>query len=344
MCSIMSDKKSSSTLRERYRTDNLESKRNKITQEIVQDFKENGLYKMKKVEHVNILIIGRTRTGKSTIKALLVDPTSVPSELTLKSGTRDPQFQAFNLKDKDTVINIIDTPGLFERGSKEVDIRDNDTILNAIKLCATMEITKFHAICFCVSVTVGINREDIQSIETLIEYFGEETSKNSCLIITHCESKNEEQREKLRKELVEDAAFHKIAPFFKLGILFSGSINRDDYNNGSECVYNQYFAAVDYRTQLIEKFLSVRDPLPINQMRISPERSANDLKKQKEDEVLNLRQSLEEQEYIVKQFQKQGLKDEHEIRRLTEKYRRSILREQELRAHMNDDTTNDPRY
>ncbi|CAF1256633.1 unnamed protein product [Adineta ricciae] len=273
MCSIMSDKKSSSTLPERFRTDNLESKRNKITQEIVQDFEENGQYKMKKVEHVNILIIGRMHSGKSTIKALLVDPTSVPNGLTLKFGTRDPQFQAFYLKDKNTVINIIETRGKI-----------------------------------------------------------------------YSQSKNKEQREKLRKELVEDAAFHKIAPFFKLGILFSGSINRDDYNNGIECVYNQYFAAVDYRTQLIEKFLSVRDPLPINQMRISPERSANDLKKQKEDEVLNLRQALEEQEYIVKQFQKQESEDEHEIRRLTEKYRRAILREQELRAHMSDNTTNDPRF
>lgn len=200
-----------------------------------------------------------------------------------------------------------------------------------------MEITKFHAICFCVSLTSGINKEDITSIETLIDYFGGETSKNSCLIITHCESKDEHQRNKLRKELVEDVCFSKIAPFFKLGILFSGSINRDDYNSANESVYNQYFTVVDYRTQLIEKFLSVKDPLPINQMRIGPERSAHELKKQKEDEVLQLQQLLEEQEDIVKEFQKKGFQDEQHIKKLTEKYREAILGEQQLRSYIKND-------
>ena len=332
-----------SSLRDRYRPENVESKRETIKREIEKEFKENGEYKMKKVEHINILIIGRTRTGKSTIKALLIDPTSIPDDLTLKSGTRDPQFQAFHLQDKDVVINIIDTPGLFERSSQEIDIRDNKTILNTIKMCATMEITKFHAICFCAALTSGINVEDISSIRTLIDYFGKETSKNSCLIITHCESKDEKQRHKLQQELTEDVYFKKIAPFFKLGVLFSGSINRDDYNNGNESVYNQYFTVVDYRAQLIQKFLSVKDPLPINEMLISPERSANELKQQKDNEVIQLKRLLQEQEEIVEEFQRKGSKDEKQIQKLTEKYRAAILREQQLRSSI-DNMENDRRY
>ncbi|CAF4681899.1 unnamed protein product, partial [Rotaria sp. Silwood2] len=138
---------------------------------------------------------------------MLINPTNVPDNLTLKSGTRDPQFQAFHLQENDIVLNIIDTPGLFEHSNNEVDIRDNDMILKTIGICISMEITKFHVICFCVSLTTGISREDIQSLSLLIDYLGPEASKNSCLIITRCESIGEGQRETLKKELMEDAYF-----------------------------------------------------------------------------------------------------------------------------------------
>ncbi|CAF1605094.1 unnamed protein product, partial [Didymodactylos carnosus] len=179
-------------------------KSRKIMAEIKDEYSKFGKYLMKEVEHKNILLIGRTRTGKSTIKSLLVNPTSVPDQLTLKSGTRESHFQAFHLQENDTVLNIIDTPGLFEHSNNEVDIRDNEVILKTIGLCMTMEITKFHAICFCVSIVAGINREDINSLELLQDYLGVETSKNSCLIVARCESIDEEQREKLKRELMED--------------------------------------------------------------------------------------------------------------------------------------------
>jgi GTP-binding protein EngB required for normal cell division len=221
---------------------------------------------MKKVEHKNILLIGRTRTGKSTIKSLLVNPANVPNDMTLKSGTRDPQFQAFHLQKDDVILNIIDTPGLFEHSNNEIDIRDNDMILKTIGFCINMEIAKFHAICFVVSLTAGINQEDIMALELLIDYFGPEASNNSCLIITHCETTGETQRNKLKKELMEDSHFKKVAPFFKLGVFFSGSLNRDDCDRGLESVYHQYNAVSVYREILIELFLKIGTPIPIDKM------------------------------------------------------------------------------
>ncbi len=69
--------------------------------------------------------------------------------MTLKSGTREPQFQAFYLEHDNVVLNVIDTPGLFERSSNEMDLRDNEAILKTIGFCINLQITSFHAICFC---------------------------------------------------------------------------------------------------------------------------------------------------------------------------------------------------
>lgn len=231
------------------------------------DYKANGKYPTKKVEHKNILLIGRGRAGKTTIRSLLIDPTNVADELTLKAGTKDPHFQAFHLQKDDVVLNIIDTPGLFEHGNKEIDIRDNDVILKSIGFCINVEIAKFHAICFCVSLTTGINKEDLDSLRLLIDYFGPETSENACLIITRAESLDEPQRAKLKQELMEDVYFKDIASFFKLGVHFSGAISRDDLIRGNERgVELQYCAVSEYREKLIELFLRVKDPLPIENM------------------------------------------------------------------------------
>ncbi|CAF3324976.1 unnamed protein product [Rotaria socialis] len=215
--------------------------------EIKADYATDGKFHVTRAEPRNIMLIGRTRTGKSTIKSLLVDPTVVPTDLTLKSDSRDPLFETFHVSDNRIVLNIIDTPGLFEHGDDEMSIRDNDAILNTIEVCVNREITKFHVVCFCAAVTAGLNREDIDSLKLLVKFLGDEISKNSCLIITRCESKDDQQREKMRKELSEDTYFKEIAPFFKLGIYFSGSLNPDDYNKANESLYDQYSTIIDYR-------------------------------------------------------------------------------------------------
>ncbi|CAF0962032.1 unnamed protein product [Adineta steineri] len=164
------------TLRAKYATIDNTNKDDTILTEIRQEYQAYGKYPMKEVEHKNILLIGRTRTGKSTIKSLLVNPTNVPNELTLKSGTKESRFQSFHLQEDDVVLNITDTSGLFEHSNKELEIRDNEMILKTIGFCINIEITKFHAICFCVFLTTGINQEDIQALSLLIDYLVEFTT------------------------------------------------------------------------------------------------------------------------------------------------------------------------
>jgi hypothetical protein len=254
------------------------SRRETIKKEIQEEYKKNGSHTMQRVYHKNILIMGRTRTGKSTIASMLVDPAYVPKDLTLKADTKEPQFRSFHLQQQRIVFNVIDTPGLFERGNAEVDILDNEMILQSIGACINMEITKFHVICFSVSLSDGINSEDIKSLELLIEYMGEGISNNSCLIITHCESKVDEQRETLKEELLQDLYFKKVAPFFQLGIFFSGSINPDDYHQANESVCEQFCTVIDYRNQLIELFIGINAPVPLVDIARCKTKFANEIR------------------------------------------------------------------
>ena len=241
--------------------------------EIKANYKDEGKFQTTKVEQRNILLIGHSCAGKSTIKSLLLDPTAVPDEQSLKSSTKNQLFESFHIDDNNMVLNIVDIPDLFERGTGKINVRDNETILRTIGICANRELTNFHAICFCVAITVGINQEDIESFKLLINFFGEGISENSCLIITQCESKDEKQRAKISSEFKNDTYFQEIAPFFKLGIFFSGSLNRDDFGKGNYgSLYDQFVTINDYRTKLIELFIGDIQPFKINEKLIDDAR------------------------------------------------------------------------
>jgi GTP-binding protein EngB required for normal cell division len=247
-----------------------EEKRKQIIASLKEKYTNSGNYRLTEANQRNIMIIGRSRTGKSTIKSLLVDPTVVPDQMTLKSGTRDPDFKSFYIDDNKIVLNIIDTPGLFERSDSKLDIRDNDTILKTIEMCINREITKFHVICFCVAITVGINEQDMQSLTMLAEFLGPQVQSNSCLIVTRCETKDEDQLAELDRELRKDTFFQKIVSYFGLGIYFSGSLNPDDYNKANrDSLEDQFETICNYRTKLLQLFTSDIVPYPISEMMIS---------------------------------------------------------------------------
>ncbi|UJR07388.1 hypothetical protein I4U23_011674 [Adineta vaga] len=328
----MSESNMQKSIRKRQLVFDPAEKRDRIKNEIEIDYKENGKYQVTRVDQRNVMLIGHTRTGKSTIKSLLVDPTVVADDLILKSGTKDPLFESFYVHDNRIVLNIIDTPGLFEHGTTEIDVRDNQTILHTISICVNREITKFHVIGFCVTITNGINQEDIASLKLLIDFLGKEISRNSCIIVTRCESKDQSQRERMRAELLEDSYFREIAPFFQLGIFFSGSLNRDDFNRGHDSLYEQFFTINDYRTQLIELFTSNIEPFPISDMIISQVWRCQDEGTSKDEELNKLRDQAEAQAKTIEELLLNRENDEEIIAELVDRLRRINARQREERT------------
>lgn len=247
---------------------NVEERRKTIQTDIEKAFKDGNYHQFYHADQKNVLLIGRTRSGKSTIKAVLTDPTKHAPDLTLGYGTKEAMFESF-IADKDkTVINIIDTPGLFETGSKDASLRDNPTIITTIKRCIEREITKFHLVCFCASFESGVNEQDVKAIEELATFLGKDVSRVSCLIITRCESKSEEQRKALVKEVKDHGMFQSIRDYFGERILFSGALSYESWNNATDDLYPQFNNIIYYREQIISLIKNSSEPLALDQTKI----------------------------------------------------------------------------
>ena len=259
---------------------NKANQREKLMKTIKDEFQNFGHNHTKETEQKYIMLIGRTRTGKSTIKTLLKDPTAQPKDLTLKSETKDATLDSSFLHENNIVLNILDTPGLFERAGVDENPRDNESILSTIKICVEREVTQFHVICFCASITDGINKEDIEAIKLLRNFLGEEIAENSCLIVTRCESKSEQQRDRIQQELQKDKHFVELKSYFRLGIYFSGALNYDDYNNGSDSLLDQFIVISDYREKLIKLFTGDIKPVPISNILLGDYKNELQQKKQ----------------------------------------------------------------
>ncbi|CAF2979971.1 unnamed protein product [Rotaria socialis] len=252
----------------------LSKKREHIKAQINEAYQTVSHHKVRKVDHKNVLLIGRTRTGKSTIKKVLVDPTTVADEMKLAAQTRTATIESYIIDDNATVLNIIDTPGLFERGSSEINWQDNKAILKTIETCIAREITKFHLVCFCASFESGVHEEDVKAMKLLIDFLGPDLTNNACLIVTRCESKNEKQRADLKHEIENDTMFKPLAGYFKKGILFSGTLDHDSWNNATDNLYYQFETVVSYREKLIDLLTNNVEPFNVTESNITAYRLA----------------------------------------------------------------------
>jgi hypothetical protein len=138
------------------------------------------------------------------------------------------------------------------------------------------------------------------------------------LIITRCESKNEDQCRKVDAELKEDSYFSEISSFFKLGVFFSGSLNRDDYIQGNDSLLRQFLTIMDYRNKLIHAFTTNNQPFLVTDMLISRIRQL--LKEETEKDVLlkQLQHKVNEQDKLIKELNADRSGDAKTINELIE--------------------------
>eukprot|EP00300_Choanocystis_sp_HF-7_P000605 c10504_g1_i1.p1 GENE.c10504_g1_i1~~c10504_g1_i1.p1 ORF type:complete len:377 (+),score=25.65 c10504_g1_i1:56-1186(+) len=195
---------------------------------------EKNEYQFIEVKTRNVLLVGRTRSGKSTTMGVLKDPCYVPKTDTIFSETVEPTFRSFSLHSeaehltRDITLNIVDTPGLFEIKdlSAKEDERTNEAIAQTISRCLEHEITHVHVIVMFATFEAGINKEDIKAMEIFLGMFGGCNIKIA-LCITHADKHDQEWQDTRKKELMNYPAMKDLIEKEHMEIIFMGCAGKN---------------------------------------------------------------------------------------------------------------------
>ena len=136
-------------------------------------------------EKIKIILVGRTRSGKSTAIKVLTDVKHVANAGTIFFRTKQPENTTL-ICPKKMILDICDTPGLFEISEKN-EPRNNDTLLDLIKPQA--QIADF--IFVTISFDAGFNDQDIESLMIFMKLFGKENVK---ILLTRSENSDSGER------------------------------------------------------------------------------------------------------------------------------------------------------
>ena len=191
---------------------------------------EHNKYLIRHTNTHNLLLMGKTRTGKTTIGKVLENPCYVPQDAKLHSETKEVTIDTIATTTINNNIiycfNIIDTPGLFDRVKRSNNKQlTNQKIKKAIDKCMDKDVTNIHLFGFVISLQSNLDNEDIDSMifvkdnyPFLHEYI--------CLIVTHSEETNLQQREDKINEFFQSNQIvkHNLKDFFGKKIFFMGSL------------------------------------------------------------------------------------------------------------------------
>jgi GTPase Era involved in 16S rRNA processing len=225
-----------------------------MTTEQTNDWKEYG-----PCEERTILLMGRTRTGKSTIAEVLATTLYEPKKLSIYSDTRETEIRNTFTTDKNTGksyrFTIIDTPGFFDLTREKSSRLNNDDIKEHIKSCLKSDIRHVHLFGIVFNLVNGINERDIEAMIYIKENF-RGIENNTALVITNCEQMNEDERNKLIQQFFrhQQVKQHNLENFFGQGILFMGCLRHESLESVNErAIYFEYNNVLDMRTAFIKK-------------------------------------------------------------------------------------------
>lgn len=198
----------------------------------------------RKTNHVfNIILIGRSRSGKSTLLNMLKMICQLASASGIFYATRLPALSEFTLFGY--TFRVLDTPGLFEKVDMDSGIikRDNETLASIIKAKAAEVFggEGFENLDFAIftdtGCSVGVNTDEINTMQF---FLGDKEGGKPALplhvkrliVETHAENL-EAEIDDTRNQI---ASHPDYTPFIdkdfggKDKILFSGAISESDYN------------------------------------------------------------------------------------------------------------------
>lgn len=187
----------------------------------------NDEFNVVKSETINIMLVGRTQTGKSTIVQTLIDPAFNIEEHGF-SDTREPECKTVIVQSKKTnlyhSLKIIDTPGLKEV-VKDGEVQRTDAeLLSLIARFLELNINELNVICF-VSRAGETHLHDIEVFNQIIEFLGPEFGQISMMVLTHCDSFSKQKVDEFEKDIQRHQKTKSTYDYCKLGLERYGAVS-----------------------------------------------------------------------------------------------------------------------
>jgi len=203
------------------------------------------------VQTKTIMLIGETRSGKTTLMETLIHGVTKVDNMQIYSQTRDPKINSavIDYKNQKITLNILDTPGLNEKlPEKEVDIQininggydlsnvrqminvkkprtDKEIIVSIIEF-AKLKVSDIDLVLFVYDIHKGLSKD---ALDTLAKYNQAFPSlMNNCAIVfTKCEKLTNDERKQILVDFIKTPIFHQlnISSMFKKGVYFVGAID-----------------------------------------------------------------------------------------------------------------------
>lgn len=141
-------------------------------------------------------------------------------------------------------VNIIDTPGLFERRRVTDEKRDNDTLIETIMQCLNNEIPVIHAIFLVASIKSGVAINDVKAFKEFIELFSG-AEDNIAMIFTRSENISLTEMKKKLEELKQQKDYHELIQILgepEKKVFFTGAAG---YNTFQQSLLDGTMVTVD---------------------------------------------------------------------------------------------------
>jgi GTPase Era involved in 16S rRNA processing len=185
-----------------------------------------GIHRVWQANYKNVLLVGRSQTGKSTIVETMIDPQKGTTSNGF-SDTKEPGYNSLILHDKDKnmsfQLNIIDTPGLQEVHENDKSRTDAE-LLKLAAVCVEKHITSLNTVCF-VSRAGKTHRNDVVVFDTVQKFLGDRFADISMMVLTHCDEFSDERLKKFERNIHGHKISKSISQYCKLGIARFGAIN-----------------------------------------------------------------------------------------------------------------------
>jgi len=212
------------------------------------------------VSSSNVIIIGDSRSGKTTFMKLIQDINYTPS-IHVYRGTEHPESSSMliSINGEFMYVNFINTPGMYEESSNK---RSNMTIQETITSFVKKDITKVSMILLTVNGRSGLNALQTKSVRETIRFLGKSLLTNTGILITHCENFSNKDEAEWINQFQNNSNTQLIGKACKGGFFFTGALDKVSYDNVG--IRDQFIKKQKYR--IMKLLMQIKQSIPAQLM------------------------------------------------------------------------------